>query len=67
MKSDDFLVVRKLGTLQEYLNGQVIHFNGEDEVEGVFVVVSLSCRRPSSRQLCRMFIHDSKQNHSGGR
>ena len=61
VKADDFLVVRKLGTLQEYLKGQVIHFNAEEKLHGVFVVVSLSCRRPSSRQLCRMFIHDKKQ------
>ena len=51
-----------MGTLQEYLNGQVIHFNGCDEVEGVFLVVSLSCRRPSSHQLCRIFAHDRAQN-----
>ena len=62
MKSDNFLAIRKLGTLQEHLNGQVIHFNGCDEVEGIFLVVSLSCRRPSSHQVCRIFAHDRAQN-----
>ncbi len=62
MNSDDFLAIRKLGSLQDHLNGQVIHFNTSGKLEGVFMVISLSCRRPISRQLCRIFVHDRTQD-----
>ena len=62
LEADDFLAIRKLGTLQEYLHGKAIHFNAPDKREGVFMVISLSCRRPSSKQLFRIFIHDYGRN-----
>ena len=60
--SDDFLATRKLGTLQEHLHGQSMHFESPDKLEGFFLVVRLSCRRPLSHQVCQIFVYDRIQN-----
>ena len=60
--SDDFLATRKLGTLQEHLHGQSMHFESPDNLEGCFLVVRLSCRRPLSHQVCQIFVYDRIKN-----
>tara|TARA_B100000674_G_scaffold119970_1_gene91286 strand:- start:2845 stop:3507 length:663 start_codon:yes stop_codon:yes gene_type:complete len=60
--SDDFLATRKLGTLQEHLHSQSMHFESPDNLEGFFLVARLSCRRPLSHQVCQIFVYDRIQN-----
>ena len=60
--SDDFLAIRKLGTLQDYLHGQCVHFKSSNNMEGLFLALRLSCRRPLSHQVCQIFIYDRKKS-----
>lgn len=62
INSDDFLAVRSLGSLQEYLRGQSIHFKTSGRLDGYFLLINLSCRRPSSHQMCRIFVYDRVQD-----